>query len=55
MQATLGTSTVISYEVSAVKIPIADVTSLLDNEVKLYLEKAVDPDTAYQQVLAPSN
>ena len=37
------------------KLPINDVASLEDNEVKLYLEKAVDPDTAYQQVLAPSN
>ncbi len=55
VQATLGKSTVISYEVSAVKLPINDVTSLEDDEVKLYLEKAVDPDTTYQQVMAPSN
>ena len=55
VQATLGKSNVITYEVSAVKLPINDVTPLEDNEVKLYLEKAVDPDTAYQQVMAPSN
>ncbi len=55
VQATLGKSNVISYEVSAIKIPITDMTPLEDNEVKLYLERAVDPDTTYQEVLAPTN
>ncbi len=53
--ATLGKSNVISYEVSAVKIPINDMTPLEDNEVKLYLERAIDPDTTYSEVFAPSN
>ncbi len=53
--ATLGKSNVISYEVSAVKIPITDMTPLEDNEVKLYLERAIDPDSTYQEVLSPSN
>jgi len=53
--ATLGKSNVIGYEVTAVKIPISDMTPLEDDEVKLYLEKAVDPDTSYQEIFAPSN
>jgi len=53
--ATLGKAIVISYEVSAVKIPITDMTPLEDNEIKLYLERAIDPDSTYQEVLPPSN
>ncbi len=53
--ATLGKSTLIGYEVTAIKIPITDMTLLEDNEVKLYLERAVDPDTTYEEVLAPTN
>ncbi len=30
-------------------------TPLLDNEVKLYLERAIDSDVTYQEVLVPSN
>jgi len=55
VQATLGKSNVISYEVSAVKIPINDMTSLEDDEVKLYLERAIDPDVSYQSILEPTN
>jgi len=45
-----GENNVISYEVSATKIPIVDVTPLLDNEVKLYLERAIDPDATYLEI-----
>jgi len=55
VQATLGKSTVISYEVTAVKIPITDMTPLEDNEVKLYLERAIDPEIEYQSILEPTN
>ncbi len=55
VQANLSKSMSINYEVTAVKIPITDMTSLEDNEVKLYLERAIDPEVEYQEVLAPSN
>jgi len=55
IQANLSRTMSIGYEVTAVKIPITDMEPLLDNEVKLYLERAIDPDTTYQEVLAPSN
>ncbi len=45
----------IGYEVTAIKLPINDVTPLEDNEIKLYLEQAVDPDTTYSEVFSPSN
>jgi len=53
--ATLGKSNVIGYEVTAIKTPITDMTPLEDNEIKLYLERAIDPDTSYQEIFAPSN
>jgi len=53
--ATLGKSSLIGYEVTAVKIPIMDMEPLLDNEVKLYLERAIDPDTTYEEILMPTN
>jgi len=53
--ATLGKSSLIGYEVTAVKIPITDMTPLLDNEVKLYLERAIDPDTTYESIMEPTN
>jgi len=53
--ATLGKATTIGYEVTAVKIPITGITPLEDNEVKLYLELAVDPDTTYEEILMPTN
>ncbi len=55
VSATLGKDTVITYEVTAVKIPITDMEPLLDNEVKLYLERAIDPETAYTEIMAPTN
>jgi len=55
VQANLSRTMSIGYEVTAVKIPITDMTPLLDNEVKLYLERAVDPDTTYSEIFAPSN
>ena len=55
VQATLVKAMVIAYEVTAVKIPITDMTPLEDNEVKLYLERAIDPDTNYHEVFAPSH
>ncbi len=55
VQATLGKSTLIGYEVTAVKIPITDMTPLEDSEVKLYLERAIDPDTAYESIVEPTN
>ena len=55
VQANLSRTMSIGYEVTAVKIPITDMTPLLDNEVKLYLERAIDPDTNYSEVLSPSN
>jgi len=53
--ATLGKATTIGYEVTAIKIPINDITPLEDNEVKLYLERAIDPDTTYDEVFLPMN
>jgi len=53
--ATLGKDTVITYEVTAVKIPITDMEPLLDTEVKLYLERAVDPEIDYTEIMAPTN
>ncbi len=53
--ATLGKSSLIGYEVTAIKIPITDMTPLEDNEVKLYLERAIDPDTTYESIIAPTN
>jgi len=53
--ATLGKDTVITYEVTAVKIPITDMEPLLDNEVRLYLERAVDPEIEYTEIMAPTN
>ena len=55
VQANLSRTMSIGYEVTAVKIPINYMTPLLDNEVKLYLERAVDPDTTYSEIFAPSN
>jgi len=55
VSATLGKDTVITYEVTAVKIPITDMEPLLDNEVKLYLERAIDLETAYTEIMAPTN
>jgi len=55
VQATLGKSNVIGYEVTAVKIPITDMTPLEDSEVKLYLERVIDPNTTYEEVLMPTN
>jgi len=53
--ATLGKATTIGYEVTAVKIPITDMEPLLDNEVKLYLERAIDPGNTYTSILEPTN
>ena len=53
--ATLGKATTIGYEVTAVKIPITDMEPLLDTEVKLYLERAVDPEIEYTEIMAPTN
>ncbi len=53
IQANLSRSVPIGYEVTAIKLPINDVTPLEDNEVKLYLEKVIDPDTTYKEVMAP--
>ncbi len=55
VQANLSRTMSIGYEVTAVKIPITDMTPLEDTEVKLYLERAIDPDTIYSEVFAPSN
>ncbi len=54
VQAVMGKPTAIAYEVSAIKIPVEG-TSLEDNEVKIYLEKAVDPEIEYSQVMEPKN
>jgi len=53
--ATLGKDTVITYEVTTVKIPITDMEPLLDNEVRLYLERAIDPEIEYTEIMAPTN
>jgi len=55
VQANLSRTMSIGYEVTVVKIPIIDITPLEDDEVKLYLERAVDPDTMYSEIFAPSN
>ncbi len=55
VQANLSRTMSIGYEVTAVKIPITDMTPLEDDEVKLYLERAIDPDTNYSEVFAPSH
>jgi len=55
VQANLSRKVPIGYEVAAVKIPITDMTPLEDDEVKLYLEKAIDPETSYQEILAPTH
>ncbi len=55
VQANLSRKVPIGYEITAVKIPIIDTPSLEDDEVKLYLERAVDPDTTYQEILAPTH
>ncbi len=55
VQANLSRRVPIGYEVTAVKIPITDMTPLEDDEVKLYLERAIDPDTTYQEILAPTH
>jgi len=51
----LSKSTLIAYEVTAIKIPITDAIPLEDNEVKLYLERAIDPETEYTPVFYPDN
>ncbi len=55
VQANLSRAMSIGYEVTAVKIPIVDQIPLEDDEVKLYLERAMDPDVTYQEVFMPSN
>jgi len=55
IQANLSRTMSIGYEVTAVKIPINDMTPLEDDEVRLYLERSIDPDTNYSEVFAPSN
>ena len=52
--ANLSASTLITYEVTAVKLPITDSIPLEDNQVKLYLERAIDPETDYTPVFYPN-
>ncbi len=58
VEATLSSDINIPYEVTAVKQEIVETGSLGalgDDEVKLYLEKMIDSDTTYQEVMAPSH
>ncbi len=58
VQATLSGNITIPYEVTAVKQQVVEtgtLGALEDNEVKLYLEKLTEPDTVYQEVMAPKH
>ncbi len=55
IQAILSQDMTIQYEVSAKKIPVNQEEALQDNEVKLYLEKMIDPETSYNKIMTPSH
>ncbi len=56
IQATLSKAMDVEYEISAVKQNNnSGLPQLREDEVKLYLERAVDPDSDYHMTLAPTH
>lgn len=56
IQATLSTKMNVDYEISAVKQNgNSSLPQLREDEVKLYLERAIDPDNSYHATLNPTH